>query len=207
MWDLDTGEKFRLELDAEGGITLDLSPAGSMLIVFDKEKRGEEWKPLPTQGGDTRNLTDWEVEFHHSLEGWSKTTTMAQLQDLKETEWVTFTGTVTYRKTLTLDAPTSELVLNLGKVYGVAELTINGEPCGVRWHGRRLYAVGEALQAGENTIEIKVTTTMGNYMQTLSDNPTALYWTNRPTDKRRVQPIQSMGLEGPVTLYKNEQTT
>ena len=45
---------------------------------------------------------------------------------------------------------------------------------------------------------MKVVTTMGNYMKTLTDNPTAQKWTNR---KNKEQPTQSMGLQGPVTLY------
>jgi len=45
---------------------------------------------------------------------------------------------------------------------------------------------------------VKVATSMGNYMKTLKDNPVAQYWTN---EKRKDQPIQSMGLIGPVTIY------
>ena len=48
-------------------------------------------------------------------------------------------------------------------------------------------------------IEIRVATTMGNYMKTLKDNPTAQKYT---VLKTKNQPIQSMGLIGPVTLYK-----
>jgi len=43
-----------------------------------------------------------------------------------------------------------------------------------------------------------VTTTMGNYMKTLTDNPTAQKFT---VLKTKDQPIQSMGLAGPVTIY------
>ena len=40
---------------------------------------------------------------------------------------------------------------------------------------------------------------MGNYMKSLTDNPVAQYWTNEGTKN---QPLQSMGLMGPVTIYK-----
>ncbi len=56
----------------------------------------------------------------------------------------------------------------------------------------------DLLQNGNNTIEIKVITVMGNYLKQLKDNPVAQYWTN---EKRKDQPIQSMGLIGPVTIY------
>lgn len=80
----------------------------------------------------------------------------------------------------------------------MAELKVNGKDQGVRWYGRRVYDLSDALQPGENEIEVKVVTTMGNYMKTLTDNPTAQKWTNR---KNKEQPTQSMGLQGPVTLY------
>lgn len=40
---------------------------------------------------------------------------------------------------------------------------------------------------------------MGNYLQTWTDNKLAQQWTNRPG---RPQPVQSMGMAGPVTLYR-----
>jgi hypothetical protein len=39
---------------------------------------------------------------------------------------------------------------------------------------------------------------MVNYMKTLKDNVVAQYWTNQ---KKKDQPLQSMGLAGPVTIY------
>jgi hypothetical protein len=83
-------------------------------------------------------------------------------------------------------------------VFGISELKVNGKDCGVKWYGRRIFMVADKFVQGRNTIEIKVTTTMGNYMKSLTDNPIAQYWTN---EKNKVQPLQSMGLIGPVTLY------
>jgi hypothetical protein len=53
------------------------------------------------------------------------------------------------------------------------------------------------LKKGTNDIEIKVVTTMGNYMKSLTDNPIAQYWTNLA---RKNQPLNPMGLIGPVSL-------
>lgn len=90
--------------------------------------------------------------------------------------------------------------LNIGKVYSVSELIINGRSAGVQWYGRRIYFIKDHIQNGNNFIEIKVVTTMGNYLKTLGDNAVAQYWTN---EKSKNQPIQSMGLLGPVTLLQN----
>jgi len=83
-------------------------------------------------------------------------------------------------------------------VAGISTVTVNGKDAGVQWYGRHIYQIDELLQSGENTLEIRVVTTMGNYMKTLKDNAIAQYWTNAG---RKDQPIQSMGLLGPVLLY------
>ena len=68
----------------------------------------------------------------------------------------------------------------------------------MKWYGNRIYDISRFLQMGPNEIEIRVTTTMGNYMKTLINNKTAQKFT---VLKNQNQPIQSMGLIGPVTLY------
>lgn len=200
VWNLDNGERYRLPLDKEGGYTLDLGPADARMIVFDRDnnKRAPVWAPLPISGTDSQTLTGWGLEFHHSLEHWIKTATADTLKDLKETEWKSFTGDVVYRTDVEVDDPEG-MVLNLGKVYGVASLKVNGIDCGTSWYGRRTYDLSNVLHKGWNRIEVTVTTTMGNYMQTWKENKLAQQWTNRPG---RPQPVQSMGIAGPVTLYR-----
>lgn len=88
--------------------------------------------------------------------------------------------------------------LNLGKVWGISELFVNGNSCGVKWYGNRIYDVKNFLKKGSNNLEIRVITTMANYMKTLTDNKTAQKFL---VLKNKDQPIQSMGLVGPVMLY------
>ena len=183
--------------DRDGGIDLDLGPAESMLIVFDRNRKGPRWNPLPDTGGNTLVLKGWDVGLHHAREGWTRTMRMEEPADLRGTEYVNFAGDVVYRTRFTVEELPARPVLNLGRVAGIAEVALNGRPCGVRWCGRRLYDLTGLLHAGENTLEVKVTTTLGNYMRTLTDNPTAQKW----TAGRKTQPEQSMGLIGPVTLY------
>ena len=117
---------------------------------------------------------------------------MEEPKDVKEVPaYVSFSGLIIYRKTIELE---SGKFLDLGKVYGVSELRVNGISKGVQWYGRRIFT----LEQGENRLEITVTATMGNYLKTLTKNPVAQYWTN---EKRKDQPIQSMGMAGPVTVY------
>lgn len=199
VWNLDNGERYRLPLDKAGAMTLDLGPADARMIVFDRDnnKKAPVWAPLPTSGADSTTLSDWSLEFHHSLEHWIKTATTDTLKDLKDTEWKSFTGDVVYRTDVEVDDPEG-MVLNLDKVYGVASLKVNGVDCGTSWYGRRIYDLSKVLHKGWNRIEVTVTTTMGNYLQTWKENRIAQQWTNRPG---RPQPVQSMGMAGPVTLY------
>lgn len=199
VWNLDNGERYHLPLDKAGAMTLDLGPADARMIVFDRDnnKKAPVWAPLPTSGADSTTLSDWSLEFHHSLEHWIKTATTDTLKDLKDTEWKSFTGDVVYRTDVEVDDPEG-MVLNLGKVYGVASLKVNGVDCGTSWYGRRIYDLSKVLHKGWNRIEVTVTTTMGNYLQTWKENRIAQQWTNRPG---RPQPVQSMGMAGPVTLY------
>jgi glycosyl hydrolase family 106( putative alpha-L-rhamnosidase) len=198
IWDAASGERYRIETGADR-ITLDLSPADSKLLVFDKEKRGPVWRPLPTNTDTGIPVNGkWSVEFSH-IDGSVKKTEMDSPADLKDLPaFAHFSGTVIYRISLPGNDAVKIQYLNLGKVAGISELTINGQNAGAQWYGHRIYAVGDYWQKGNNTIEVKVVTVMGNYMKTLKDNPIAQYWTN---EKRKDQPMQSMGLIGPVTIY------
>lgn len=199
VWDLNTGERARLELDAQNSYAFDFGPADSLLVIFDKQKRGNTWKPLPTSGSSTIDLTsDWEVELRHKQENTQKTIRLAQLIDLKDREDTQhFSGTAVYKKTVTVSSA-ANAVLNLGTAHGISELFVNGQSCGVQWYGRRIYALSAHLKEGKNDIEVHITTTMGNYLKSLTDNKIAERWVNR---KGREQEYQPTGIIGPVTLY------
>lgn len=195
IWDLETGARFRLPLDVDNSYVFDFGPADSLLVVFDKQKRGDDWKPLPAIGKDLKDLsTDWEVEFRHSRENTVQKTHFEKLVDLKDTDYVNFCGTIVYTKKMQVSSATG-MTLNLGLVHGVSEVFVNGKSCGVKWYGRRIHLLADLLKTGENIIEVHVITVMGNYMKTLKDNKIAQGWTTR-------QDIQPMGWVGPVNLYR-----
>jgi hypothetical protein len=81
---------------------------------------------------------------------------------------------------------------------GISEVFVNGTNVGIQWWGARIYPIKEFLREGNNEIVIKIVTTMGNYMKSLAENKVAQYWTN---EGRKNQPLQSMGLLGPVNIY------
>lgn len=102
-----------------------------------------------------------------------------------------FAGDIYYTKTV--DNAADCKWLDVGRVYGVSELKINGELIGNRWYGRHLYRLPEHLaKAASKTIEIKVTTTIGNYIKSMPENH-AYGWTHH-------QQWYTHGIAGSVRL-------
>ena len=227
IWDLQTGKRYALQLEEDGSYTFDLGPVESMLIVFEKESSYHRFTSLrgtkqsrakadildcfvvPTRNDKYCDLSDnWDVKLCHSLLNDTITTHFDTLFDLKDSEeYQHFCGTIVYRKTIdhlgTDVAHTVSTILDLGLVEGVSEIFVNGQSIGVQYFGRRLYDLSKALHEGQNDIEIRVTTTMGNYLKTFTreDNPTTWIYVNHP---RRDQALQPMGLLGPVRIYKTD---
>jgi hypothetical protein len=199
IWDPADGKRFKIRPDSSNSLTIDFGPADSYIIVFDRHGNGPDWVAVPSTGSAVSEIkTGWSLEFRHCRNGSVKNIKTDTLVDIKEIpDFSDFAGTVIYRNFFNIDAP-KPAYLNLGKVYGISEVNINGSDCGVKWFGRRIFNLAGFIVPGTNLIEIKITTTMGNYMKSLTDNPIAQYWTN---EKNKIQPLQSMGLLGPVTLY------
>jgi hypothetical protein len=211
VWDLQTGKRYALPLDKDGSYTVDLGPVESVLVVFEKSKPIDlpVWQPLHTsiETLPASNISDnWDVTLCHSLLYDTTNAHFDTLFDLKDNEtYQHFCGTIVYHKTINCDrddAHSVSTILNLGLVEGVSEVFVNGQSAGVQYFGRRIYDITHYLQEGENDLEVRVTTTMGNYLKTFSreENPTAWIYVNHP---RRDQPLQPEGLLGPVKLYHN----
>jgi hypothetical protein len=199
IWDPVDGLRYKIHPGRENSLEMNFGPADSFIIIFDRNKRGPDWIPVPATGSaQTEIKNGWSLEFRHCRDGSVKNILADTLTDIKEmSDFSNFAGNIIYRNYFT-NAGTQPTFLNLGKVYGISELSINGSGCGVKWFGRRIFKIKDHMVSGKNLIEIKVTTTMGNYMKSLTDNPIAQYWTN---EKNKIQPLQSMGLLGPVTIY------
>jgi hypothetical protein len=230
IWDLQTGERFALPLDENGSYTFDLGPVESVLVVFESTKlsahrfhshnplQGMTWAErlnLPTRQPLHQRIKEipfndlsnnWDVTLCHSLLHDTINTHFDTLFDLKDSEtYQHFCGTLIYRKMIDVGgdiARNVSTILDLGLVEGVSEVFVNGQSTGVQYFGMRIYDIGDYLHDGANDIEIHVTTTMGNYLKTFSreENPTTWIYVNHP---KRDQPLQPMGLLGPVKLHQS----
>lgn len=200
LWDAVTGERFKLQMD-HNKLSLLLGPATSAIIVFNKDKAGGDYfQPAAIAGGDTTIRPDslWEIQLQH-YDGQVENIQMEILKDLKEIpQYAHFAGTIRYKNMFTVDKPEQIKFLNLGKVYGISMVSVNGKSIGTKWYGHRIYPVNNLIRKGKNTVEIWVVTVLLNYMKTLTENKIAQYWTN---EGAKDQPLQSLGIEGPVTMY------
>ena len=99
IWDPEDGKKYRVTLDNDYSLNLDMGPAESFLIVFDKQKKGTEWTPMPAGSSTaTTLLNGWNLEFHHCRDGSVKTLETDTLRDIKDIpDFVHFAGTIIYR--------------------------------------------------------------------------------------------------------------
>ena len=156
---------------------------------------------LPVAGADSISVKDWKVVLHQPATDKADTTMYCDLPELKDLAEIdayrNFMGTASYTATVTLEAGSLPRYINLGQVAYIAEVKVNGKSAGLHWFGESVLDCAGLFKAGENTIEVKVTTLMGNYMQTLRDNKVAKrYVINRK------HPIKPAGLIGPVSLYR-----
>ena len=210
IWDLQTGKRYALPLDEDNSYIFDLGPTESVLIMFEKTKPIDLqiWQPLhqTIKEMSSSDLSDdWDIELCHSLLHDTINTHFDTLFDLKDSEaYQHFCGTIVYHKTIgcsTDVARNVSTILDLGLVEGISEVFVNGQSAGVQYFGRRLYDLSDYLQVEANDLEIRITTTMGNYLKTFSreENPTTWIYVNHP---KREQPLQPMGLLGQVKLYQ-----
>lgn len=89
-----------------------------------------------------------------------------------------FSGTATYRKSFAYSPAKdgSRVWLDLGEVQSMAEVFVNGQPCGILWHTPFAADVTDALQEGKNELEIRVTNLWVNRMIGDEFEPDDIIW-------------------------------
>jgi hypothetical protein len=155
---------------------IDLSHAGWRLAV-------EDWRPAHPYA-TTTGLRATETErVEHELE----LTSLEAWPDIPELADVSGIGVYTTTVTLPADwRPPSGAYLSLGEVFGSFAASINGQP--VPFSQLSTTAdVGRHLKPGENTISVRVATTLRNRLRTLEA-------------AQEARPRQPYGLVGPVVL-------
>jgi hypothetical protein len=172
IWHPDSGETEAASYAIDAGRTtvpLQLAPRESVFVVF-RRATAEKSREVARTTGSTIATIDgpWDVNFPPSL-GAPPKLTLDRLQSwtANSDEGVKyFSGTAGYSKTLDAKAdwlkPGARLVLDLGLVRDIAEISLNGKPVATLWKPPYRVDVTKSIQPGENRLEIKVTNQWAN---------------------------------------------
>jgi hypothetical protein len=209
LWNPESGERAPYPTSGSKNVlSITLGPSESRLIVFEPSAAGDQpgsigvskLLPAPAAGPlSERAITGpWNLKLIH-VDGTTQSRTLETLVDLTQMDGLkSFAGTMIYSNHFQVDRPDLHATLNLGRSpYSVSQLEVNGRLIGTRWYGEHTYDVSGALVPGQNEITIKVISTLGNYMMTLSDNAAARHWTQQ-------MPFYPMGLTDVVRLLTME---
>ena len=159
LWNPQTGETEKVSNQIKDGRTivpLKFESWDALFIVF-KDKATANSVAIATKAETTLATisTPWKVSFGEKsvmmdkLSSWSESTD----SDIKY-----FSGTVIYYNTFKINSPIGgQGALDLGEVKNIAEVIINGKNVGTVWKKPFKLDISEALKAGENTIEVRVT--------------------------------------------------
>ncbi len=180
LFNPENGKVIPIEMTEEGGratVRIPMLSTDAYFIVFSStpipadsnsdnpichSERSEESHPIPGP---------WQVSFNQKGGG-KATEVMTRLVSWTESDDPIvkyYSGTAVYKASFSLGsdalASAGSVILDLGKVKNIAEVTINGKPAGVLWKAPfRTEDVKALLHPGSNLLEIKVTNLWRNRM-------------------------------------------
>ena len=213
LWDPETGSvrdlpDFSSSGDGRTAVPLSFSPSQSYFVVFRKKallppSLASNFLSYRTIGEITG---PWEVSFP-ILQGGNKTIVCEHLgswADSDHDEVKYYSGTAVYRKTFVLDRKRPDekpIFLDLGEVKVMADVEVNGLPCGIAWKPPFRVEITGAVRDGINDLRIKVVNLWPNRM--IGD-------AGLPEEKRSAfstwlpfapgMPLLRSGLLGPITV-------
>jgi hypothetical protein len=209
FWHPDTGGIERASAEPVGSATrvkLQLESHGSIFVIFRQNSNRpgtlvlDENQPIKLPAGNPIS-GPWQVEIagqqltFNSLISWT---------ERPEPKVNYFSGTGIYRTKFTASAISPRVVLDLGKVDSIAEISLNGTTFPAVWKYPYEIDVTPAIKPGDNQLEVRVANVWHNRLvgqareaAAMGNPPAWASWTPHfgPNEK-----LMSSGLLGPVTL-------
>jgi len=211
IWHPETGKIEDASYSIEGNTTkvpLSLTPNDAVFVVF-REKAESKSFTLPklTEKELASVEGTWTLKFREGR-GAPEQITLEALSVWNENNdpgIKYFSGTGIYLKSIDVKnewlTDNGKLVLDLGDVKNLAEVLINGKSLGIIWKQPFRLDVTDALKAGENSLEIRVTNLWVNRL--IGDQQpgitTKYTYTTMPF-YRADSPLKPSGLIGPVKI-------
>jgi hypothetical protein len=176
--------------------------AGSCFVVFEHDAKQKSANVVEYK--NQQNIdSEWSVRFP---EGWGapaelKINDLVAWSDMPiSEEGKAFSGSVVYSNKFNLQELPDNLLLDLGSVNMIAEVTINSKVLRPLWCAPYAIDIADYVRKGENDLQIKVTSTWFNRLVYDASKPESerKTWTiNGPSAKSE---LKKYGLLGPVVL-------
>jgi len=217
LWDPLTGEtKDASSWDISNGrtqLSLKLAASGSIFIVLRKPttllsaKAHKNWQ-IVKRIQTLKNT--WMVKFDKAFGGPKDAVSFASLDDWsknKNDSIKYYSGTAAYSQSFSWQGKSAkaDTWLDLGTVYNLADVYVNGIFCGTAWTAPYRVNIGKALKPGKNDIRVEVSNTWANRI--IGDHALPqekrITWTNAAY-RLDGKPLLPAGLIGPVKIIKLE---
>jgi alpha-L-rhamnosidase len=210
IWNAQTGEIKKVSFQIKDGRTivpLKFESWEAYFVVF-KEVTAKKSATIASYGEKELQKIEgnWEVSFQENA-GAPASATFTELKSWTENADVGikyFSGTATYKTTFKSNSGLG-IAIDLGDVKNMAEVIINGRSQGFVWKKPFKIYLKEALNTGENSIEIKVTNSWPNRLigDAQPDVKEKTTFTTMPF-YRADSPLLPSGLLGPVRILVRE---
>ncbi|WP_294476312.1 glycosyl hydrolase [uncultured Bacteroides sp.] len=196
-------------------VMLTLAPNESVFIVYssegtDKDKESNSKKLSEAKGSSDKDLQTLALEtkeYTVTFANTGKEITRNELFDWsrEEDEQIRYySGTATYKTTFRWKnklKKNQRVFLNLGQIYNLATVRINGVDCRTIWTAPYRADITAALKKGINQLEIEVTNTWANAFLGADEGkaPFPGIWANAKY-RRQEKTLLPAGLLGPLSL-------
>ncbi len=187
-------------------VTMKLNAGESAFIVFRQPTKETEKGAFVWSKKELLPVEEWTVRFE-SIDKEMKRKDLFDWVKEADEKIRYYSGTAVYMGEFSWTQPTrkegEKVMLELGTLYDVAAVKINGVDCGIAWTAPYEVDITKALRKGTNAVEIEVTNSWANALNG-ADQGKAPYegiWTNgnyRLAEKK----LLPAGLLGPVKLVK-----
>jgi len=213
LWHADTGVAEPASYKVADGrtvVSLHLEPNDAVFVVFRKASTAPALtiaKPAETKLASIDG--SWQVAFQADRGAPAQIAlpSLASWHANSDPGVKYFSGTGTYTKTIQAPADWfqtgAKLIMDLGDVKNVADVTVNGKPLGIVWKAPFRVDVTSALKSGANTVAIQVTNLwvnrlIGDQQPDMAKKIT--YTAQQPY--RADSPLLPSGLLGPVQVVR-----
>jgi len=209
LWDPATGEISPASWESDGNFTkvdIPIGRFGSVFVVFrEKTKKSSVSLPEPEEQLVEQLAGPWQVEFQ-AERGAPASAVFDDLIDFRDSPDPGiryFSGIATYKKEVQIPVNISdkELWIDLGQVFNLAEVWVNGQIAGTAWKPPFRVKIGNLVNEGNNIIEIKAVNLWVNRLigdaQPGVENKITLTTRNF---YRADSPLVPSGLTGPVRI-------